>query len=79
MYRIHIAYDVELNVDLIRMQLSQAQIRQLSYEANGWLVEKLQEREHRCLIYLNSVQTITFEFGLYDYIAMHLHDFSNQN
>ena len=42
-HRIHIAEGVELNVDLIKTQLSQTQIRQLSDEVYHWLVEHAQK------------------------------------
>lgn len=42
-HRIHIAEGVELNVDLIKTQLSQTQVRQLSDEVYGWLVENAQK------------------------------------
>jgi DNA-binding transcriptional MerR regulator len=37
MHRIHIADGIELNVDLIKTQLSQTQIRQLADHLYGWL------------------------------------------
>ena len=37
MHRIHIGDGVELNVDLLKTQLSQTQIRQLADEIYGWL------------------------------------------
>lgn len=43
MHRIHIAEGVELNVDLIKTQLSQTQIRQLSDEVYSWLTENIQK------------------------------------
>jgi DNA-binding transcriptional MerR regulator len=44
-HRIHIAEGVELNVDLLKTQLSQTQIRQLSDQVYGWLVEKSEQEK----------------------------------
>jgi len=43
-HRIYIADGVELNVDLLKTQLSQTQVRQLSDQIYGWLA-KVSEQE----------------------------------